>query len=247
LSMCDAYLGDVLNRFDELKLWDDTMLIVCTDHGFMLGEHDSWAKVWLPFYEEISHTPFFVWDPRSRKSGERRQAIVQPAIDLAPTLLEFFGQTPTEHMRGNVLRDTIASDKSVRDVAMFGIHGGHLNVTDGRYVYMRGCKDEKNSPLNQYTLMPTHMTNFFDRKVLAETQLHDGFSFTRDCKVMKIPSPRPALWLSNLQTMLFDLQSDPKQETPLKDPAVEARMIEHAKRLMREVDAPAEQYERLGL
>ena len=40
LSMCDEYLGKVLDLMDRLNMWDDTMLIVCTDHGFLLGEHD---------------------------------------------------------------------------------------------------------------------------------------------------------------------------------------------------------------
>ena len=80
VSMCDSKLGEVLDRMDEYEMWDDTLLIVWTDHGFLLGEHDCWAKMWMPFYEEVAHTPFFVWDPRSEVKGERRQALVQPAI-----------------------------------------------------------------------------------------------------------------------------------------------------------------------
>jgi chorismate mutase len=49
------------------------------------------------------------------------------------------------------------------------------------------------------------------------------------------------------QTLLFDLQADPHQERPLSDPAVEQMMIDHLVRLMRENDAPPEQYQRLGL
>ena len=40
---------------------------------------------------------------------------------------------------------------------MFGVHGGQVNVTDGRYVYMRGPARADNAPLSEYTLMPTHM------------------------------------------------------------------------------------------
>ncbi len=48
-------------------------------------------------------------------------------------------------------------------------------------------------------------------------------------------------------SLLFDLQSDPRQERPLTDPAAERRMIDRLVRLMHECEAPAEQYERLGL
>ncbi|MFP3326245.1 sulfatase-like hydrolase/transferase, partial [Planococcus sp. SIMBA_160] len=79
-------------------LWDDTMLIVWTDHGFMLGEHGWMAKNQPPLYEEVAHTPFFVWDPRAKRAGERRRALVQPSIDLGPTLLRAFGLEPTPDM-----------------------------------------------------------------------------------------------------------------------------------------------------
>jgi arylsulfatase A-like enzyme len=51
------------------------------------GEHDWWAKLRTPFYEEIARTPFWIWDPRCGKAGERRQSLVQPSVDLGPTLL----------------------------------------------------------------------------------------------------------------------------------------------------------------
>src|SRR5699024_11007995 len=37
LAMCDHSLGRVLDAMDELDLWNDTMLVVNTDHGFLLG------------------------------------------------------------------------------------------------------------------------------------------------------------------------------------------------------------------
>src|SRR5947208_2863491 len=119
LSLCDHSLGRVLDAMDKLDLWKDTLLIVWTDHGFMLGERNCWAKVWMGWYEETAHTPLFVWDPRSAKRGERRSALVQPALDLGPTLLEFFGMKKSPDMLGSSLRESIASDAPVRDVALF--------------------------------------------------------------------------------------------------------------------------------
>ena len=77
LSMCDKYLGKVLDAMDEDNLWEDTMLIVCTDHGFLLGEHDWWSKTIMPVYDELCHTPLFVYDPRLKMKNERREALTQ--------------------------------------------------------------------------------------------------------------------------------------------------------------------------
>ncbi len=251
LSMCDAKLGDVLDTMDELDLWDDTLFIVFTDHGFLLGEKDMWAKVWNPYYEEVAHTPFFVWDPRSKKQGERRQSLVQPCLDLPVTLLRYFGLEPTDDMLGQDLAQTIVDDTPVRDSAIFGSFGGHANVTDGRYVYMRGCASEDNRPLFEYTHMPTHMFHRFSPAELADIQLAEPFSFTKGCRTMKIASqgkmPGGEKVRRDMRTMLFDVQNDPEQKTPLQNPDVEATMIAHLVRHMNACDAPAEQYQRLGL
>ena len=52
-SMCDENLGTVLDLMDELDMWKDTMLIVNTDHGFLMGEHDWFGKMCVPYYNEI--------------------------------------------------------------------------------------------------------------------------------------------------------------------------------------------------
>ncbi|MBT6204082.1 MAG: sulfatase, partial [Rhodospirillaceae bacterium] len=189
VSMCDAYLGQVLDCMDEQGLWEDTMLIVCTDHGFLLGEHDWWGKCSMPFYDEVARTPFFVWDPRFEKSGERRSALVQPFLDMAPTLLGFFGLEPTQDMLGYDLVPTIESDTAVRESAIFGIHGGHVNITDGHHVYMHAPAGPANGPLYQYTLMPTHMRKGFALEDFADMTLAAPFSFTKDCQTMKITMP----------------------------------------------------------
>ena len=116
LSMCDHYLGRVLDAMDRYGLWKDTLLIVHTDHGFLLGEHDWWAKCVMPFYNEVARTPLFIWDPRCGRRGERRQSLVQ-TIDLAPTVLEYFGVARPPDMQGVPLRETVASDAPVREAA----------------------------------------------------------------------------------------------------------------------------------
>jgi arylsulfatase A-like enzyme len=106
VSMCDKYLGQVLDILDELDLWSDTMLIVNTDHGFSLGDRGWWGKSVQPFYNEIAHIPLFVWDPRSNRCGVRSKNFVQ-MIDLAPTLLEYFGAEIPPSMQGVPLGDAI--------------------------------------------------------------------------------------------------------------------------------------------
>ncbi|MGC9347923.1 MAG: sulfatase [Anaerolineae bacterium] len=246
VSMCDARLGEVLDLMDELEMWDDTLLVVWTDHGHMLGEHRLFAKNYQPWYEELSHTPLFVWDPRYGGRGERREALVQPALDLGPTLLDYFDVEPTPDMLGHSLTDTIAKDTPVREAAIFGNFGHHVNVTDGQHVYYRAPGPE-NAPLCAYTLQTIRLRRqLVGEGNLPEIELVPPLSFTKGMPVLRVATPgssRPAEW----GTLLFNLAQDPGQNRPLDEPALERRMIAHLIRLMRECDAPEEQYERLGL
>jgi arylsulfatase A-like enzyme len=251
MSMCDAYLGKILDVMDENNLWEDTMLIVNTDHGYLLGEHDWWAKLRMPWYNELANTPLFIWDPRSQQANQHRDSLVQ-TIDLPATILEFFGIAPPTDMEGVPLRQAILDDTPVRDYALFGVHGWHVNITDGRYVYMRAPTDSSNEPLNEYTLMPMHMRQLFSPDELNNLELQEPFSFTKGCRTLKI-KPQPAAispeWSDrpSLETLLFDIESDPTQSQPIRNEQIELQMIENMVALMRRNNAPLEQYERLGL
>lgn len=246
VSMCDRSLGRVLDMMDRFNMWEDTLLIVCTDHGYLLGEHNWWAKSVQPFYNEVVHTPLFVWDPRNRVRAERREGLVQ-MIDVPPTLLNFFGVERPEDMQGLALdAGTSSGTESPRAAALYGSHGGHVNITDGRYTYLRAPQSDANRPLFDYTLMPTHMRSRFGVAELHDATLADPFTFTKGCATLKIPvhsGLNPAIFGS----LLFDLETDPHQEQPIVDEETETRLIKLMVEMMQANDAPAEQYARLNL
>jgi len=92
------------------------------------------------------------------------------------------------------------------------------------------------------------MTNMFSVEELRTTKLVPPFTFTKGCPVNRIDStPVHGVKAYNFGTLLFDLHNDPQQQHPIQDEAVEKRMIELLLRLMKESDAPREQYQRLGL
>lgn len=246
ISMCDHSLGRVLDAMDAYGRWDDTMLIVNTDHGFLLGEHGWWAKSVQPWFNELVHLPMFLWDPRTGGRDTRRGALAQ-TIDIAPTMLRFFGVEPTPDMQGQDLALVLDDDREIHQGALFGIHGGHVNVTDGHYVYMRAADDATNAPLEEFTLMPTHMRARFSPDELTAWAPADAFGFTKGVRTIRIPAP--AIWMNPWQhgTLLFDLDADPGQEHPIVDDAVELRMVRLLVDLMRANEAPASQFQRLGL
>lgn len=245
VSMCDASLGRILDKFDEYDLWKDTLLIVNTDHGYMLGEHDFWAKNYMPFYQEIVHLPLFIWDPVSGRQGQCCDALVQ-TIDLPATILEFFGLPVPTDMGGRSVLPAIRENRTVRNAGLFGIHGGHVCCTDGHYVFMKAPAIGENQPLYEYTLMPAHTTSFFNPAELENAQLARAFDFTKNMPVLQCPTIC-GIDAHAYGDMLFDIEKDYEQLHPLKDDKIRQRMMSLMVALMDENDAPAEQYQRLGL
>ncbi|MES0884526.1 sulfatase [Roseibium sp. SCP14] len=255
VSLCDALLGRLLDRFDRDNLWEDTLLVVTTDHGFLLGEHDFWSKNRMNIYEEIAHIPLFVHDPRKPEShGTRIDGLTQTS-DIAATFLDAYGASVPEEVCAQSLLPMLDGAPSAYDAILYGYFGGAVNITDGRYTYHRYPPDLKTQEIYQYTLMPTHIYEPFAIKELQEATLAEPFVFTKGAPLLRVPV-KPGTAMSGAygpdcfiedDTRLYDLLTDPGQETPLEDKAVEARLAEAMAHLMAEFNAPPEAFERLSL
>lgn len=245
VSKCDRYLGKVLDAMDRYDLWKDTMLIVNTDHGFLLGEHGWWGKSAMPVYEEIAHTPLFIYDPRRPKfAGQRRSSITQ-TIDLAPTLLEFFDVNIPKDMKGQPLTRVIEKDWPIRSYAVFGYFGSQVNVTDGQYLYMHAGSDPE-VELNEYTLMPCHMREMFQPTQLQSVQLAPAFDFTKGCPVMKVKAKQQRVDTTGYGCALYNLKADVDKNVLDANPQIVRKMKEEIFQALQDNDAPPELFHRLG-
>ena len=254
LVMCDHYLGRLLDYFDTHDLWADTALILTTDHGILLAEHDWWGKMRMPFFKEIAQIPLIIYHPDQReKSGEVRTALTA-SIDIMPTLLDLHGVNPPADVKGQSLLGILSNGPSAHDACLFGMFGAAVNITDGRYTYFLYPEDFETQELYEYTLMPTHMRSHFAVEEMREATLSPPFDFTKDAPVLRIParmtskhSPLKGSSVEDRKTALFDLHTDPGQTTPIVAPDVTARLTRKMIRIMRDHDAPGEAFRRLGL
>ncbi len=252
VRFCDAQLGRILDHLDATDGWRDTAVILTTDHGFLLSEHDWWAKNRMPFYNEVARIPLMISLP-GVPGGHRVPALTQ-TIDLMPTILDLHGEAPGPHVQGRSLLPLCdGSAESVRDIALYGIFGGAINATDGRYTYFRYPEAMESRELFEYTLMPAHNRSLFTIEELAPATLHHGFDFTCGAPVLRLParadakrSPRQG-GFAEATTALYDLEGDPDQHKPLADAAVEDRLCSLMKAEMAAHDAPAELFTRFDL
>ncbi|MGB2106940.1 MAG: sulfatase [Candidatus Puniceispirillum sp.] len=255
VTMTDEYFGTLLDFFDKHDMWADTALVLTTDHGFLLGEHDWWAKNRMPVYDEIAHIPLMIYHPDfAEQGGSRRKALTQ-TTDLMPTMLEMTGISVPEDVSGTSLLPVLENDQPLRESVIFGYFGAAVNVTDGNYSYFHYPVVQGADNLYEYTLMPTRMTSRFSIKELLGATLHPSFSFTKGAQVLRLnpkvsdagdPIEVQGLPFADMKSALYDLASDPGQSTPIDAPDVIAKFQGYIIDNMIKMDAPPEAFERFG-
>lgn len=99
----DDWVGQILDKLDELGLTDNTLVIFTSDHGEMLGSHGMRGK--FCFYEESSHVPMMIRFPGRIKPGTKVKAPVSN-MDLFATILDYLDMPP-HPSDSNSLRELI--------------------------------------------------------------------------------------------------------------------------------------------
>ena len=130
-ELVDRWIGRVLQKIDDLMLWENTVVIVTSDHGMSVGEHSRTGKSnisddderYWPIYPEIGHVPFLVAAPDVPK-GKSLSMLGQP-MDFLPTACDLAGaeiETP-EPLHGRSFAEALRSGSGKhRDVAVSGCY-----------------------------------------------------------------------------------------------------------------------------
>ncbi|MEZ5383378.1 MAG: sulfatase [Microthrixaceae bacterium] len=254
LSMIDHHLGRVLDQLDTGGWWDDTAVIVCTDHGHYLGERDAWGKPAIPLYEPLLHTPLFIHWPGLSSAGTSVEAL-STNVDLHATLCDLFGVETPSASHGRSLRPLLdGSATSVRGWALAGVWGREVHVLDDTRKYVRAPAGT-NEPLsmwsNRWSTMPLH-----DFPELRLPNPDDRATLDRmpgsDIPVIRQPFVDGDLlpfwgYAESLETLCFDRSVDPDEAHDLVGTSAEREMAELLRVALTEVSAPDDQFARLGL
>ena len=254
LSMIDHWFGKLIATLDRLQLMDDTAVILCTDHGHYLGERDIFGKPGVPHYEPIGHIPLMIaWPGVAAGSVDA----LTTNVDIHATLAELYGVTPAHRVHGKSLLPLINGERTrVRDWALAGVFGRWVHVLDGTHKYARAPVHVGNLPLsmwsNRWSTMPVHGAPQF-RLPRPDARARLDFMPGSTVPVIRQPfaagDPQP-FWCVGQpigQHHCYDLTNDPGEVENRLGGADERAMIELLRVALQAIEAPQEQFERLGL
>jgi arylsulfatase A-like enzyme len=257
LSMIDHWAGQVFDALTERGLWESTAVIVCTDHGHYLGEKDIWGKPGVMQYEPLGHIPLLVHWPGA--PGGASCAALTTNVDINATLVDVFGVGTQGVVHGTSLVPLLTGSGSitqVREWAIGGVYGNWVQVTDGHRKYARGAVGD-NFPLsmwsNRWSTMPVHGLEDAVRLPPPDRRARLDFMPQSDIPVIRQPfepGDRLPFWVGGNAVdahFLFDIDEDPDESVNAVGGAVESEMVELLRHALESVDAPDEQFERLGI
>jgi len=95
ISDTDVQLGHLLRGIDSLGLADNTLVVLTSDHGESMTEHDSYFDHGDLLYEPTVHVPLLIRFPQGRHAGTRFSSHVR-LVDLAPTILDVTGMRSSD-------------------------------------------------------------------------------------------------------------------------------------------------------
>ncbi len=97
VSYIDALFGQLIAHLKALDLYDNTIIIVWGDHGWKLGDHNSWGK--MTNYNIDLKVPMMIRYPEQEKRGVQTFAITE-LVDIFPSLCELAGIDIPDYMQG---------------------------------------------------------------------------------------------------------------------------------------------------
>ena len=158
LSMIDHWFGKILDAVDRHGLWDDTAIVLCTDHGHYLGERGGvFGKPSAPIYNTLGHIPLLIAWPGATPGV---CDALTTSVDIHATIADLFGATVEHRTHGVSIRPLLdGTTDSVRDWLLQGYFGREVNVIDEQGKYIRTTPDGP-FPLsmwsNRWSSMPFH-------------------------------------------------------------------------------------------
>jgi arylsulfatase A-like enzyme len=250
--MIDAWFGRLVAAIEHGSFFADSAVIVCTDHGHYLGEKDIWGKPAVPVFQPLGHIPLMVAWPGA---APRSVGALTSNVDICATLADIFGVALTNRTHGRSIVPLITGEASrIRDSALCGVWGPEIHLIDSTRKYAR-APGHDNAPLslwsNRWSTMPVRGHPELRLAPPDDRATLDKMAGSRVPVIRQryVAGDMLPFWARGKFSgnHLYDLADDPQEERNLSGSRTENDAAEQLRAALREIDALADQFTRLGL
>jgi arylsulfatase A-like enzyme len=136
VTMTDRWLAVLLDRLHALGLERETIVVLVSDHGYLLGDYGWTGKIASMLHPPLMQVPLILVDPRRRQAGRATGWFAQ-THDIGPTLLDMAGVRRPEQMNGTSVAPLLRGGhpRERRPMAYGGYANWHFARTD-RWAYV---------------------------------------------------------------------------------------------------------------
>jgi arylsulfatase A-like enzyme len=161
----DDHVGRLLQALRDADLEQNTLVIFTSDHGEMMGSHSTFSKE--KFYEESLRVPLIMRLPGRIPEGLQSNASCSGS-DIAPTILDYCGIGPEQHMHGSSLRNVIETGAQREPFAYSELYNWRcLRSTQWKYADY----GEQGKQLFDLRNDPYELCNLLDKNSLSKEAL----------------------------------------------------------------------------
>ena len=89
VSMCDHWFGQFINELKAMELYEESLIILLSDHGHCIGEHNILGKIPRCMYPELVDIPYIIKPPGGMNGPKRIKKSYVYTHDVLPTLFGF--------------------------------------------------------------------------------------------------------------------------------------------------------------
>ena len=135
ITQHDHYLGQFVERLVELGLWENTLLVITSDHGEEFDDHGSWGHG-HSVYQELLHVPLVFRLPGRLPSGTRVADAVS-TLDVSATVTDLLGVPSMPANEGQTLAGLMRGTTHSRPTVAFSdFQDDRRVITTGRWKFI---------------------------------------------------------------------------------------------------------------
>ena len=255
-----AFLDDLLGEFvADLKAagwYEDTTIILTTDHGHYLGDHGWIGKPACDNFNTLFHIPLVV-KPAASLGAEtdRRVTALTTTPDLCATVTALHEASTEAPSYGTSILPLLTGEKeAVREYVLYGYYGAQLTYNDGTHVFMKTPPDANAPLVYRSTRLSGHPGSDWRLReaYLADENRSVGTHLAEsgiDYPVLgfRVPGQMLHSITEKGPDTVYDQVNDHAQEKPRRSPEILDEYRAKLRDAMVKEQFPQSEFERLGL